>query len=158
MGQIIRRKWDLREFCVRSQLTIPDTAGTGPDLAGNNTDTRSSQSNQASRNPVFSYPLVSSTLFSSSSPSLSFSSTTLPSSQNTKLSHPSLSLAAMLMSWHRVQHTPNTAYTKYIIHQRLSVFPSFSWVRVDSWIQLQLPACLPTWSTAFRQLSMRTHR
>jgi len=42
-------------------------------------------------------------------PSLSFSSTTQPSSQNTKLSHPSLSLHDMIMSWHRVQHTPSAA-------------------------------------------------
>ena len=47
--------------------------------------------------------------------SLSFSSTTLLSSQNTKLSHPSLSLHVMFMSWHRVQHTPSTAYTEYSI-------------------------------------------
>ena len=45
-------------------------------------------------------------------PSLSFSSTTQPSSQKTKLSHPSLSLHDMIMSWHRVQHTPSTASTK----------------------------------------------
>jgi len=42
-------------------------------------------------------------------PSLSFSSITLPSSQNTKSCHPSLSLHVMILSWHRVQHTPNTA-------------------------------------------------
>jgi len=45
-------------------------------------------------------------------PSLSFSSTTQPSSQNTKLSHPSLSLHVVIMSWHRVQHTPSTASTQ----------------------------------------------
>ena len=50
-------------------------------------------------------------------PSLSFSSITLASSQNTKLSHPSLSLHLMIMSRHQVQHTPSTAYIKYIIHQ-----------------------------------------
>jgi len=50
-------------------------------------------------------------------PSLSFSTTTQPSSQNTKLSHPSLSLHDMIMSWHRVQHTPSTAYTEYSIHR-----------------------------------------
>jgi len=49
--------------------------------------------------------------------SLASSSTTLPSMQNTKLNHPSLSLHAMIMSWHRVQHTPSIAYTKYSIHQ-----------------------------------------
>jgi len=50
-------------------------------------------------------------------PSLSFLSTTLPASQNTKLSHPSLSLHTMMMGWHRVQHTPSTAYTAYSIHR-----------------------------------------
>jgi len=45
-------------------------------------------------------------------PSLTFSSTTLPSSQNTKLSHLSLSLHGMILSWHRVQHTPSTASTQ----------------------------------------------
>jgi len=58
--------------------------------------------------------------------SLFLSSTTQPSSQNTKLSHPSLSLYDMIMSWHRVQHTPSTAYTEYSIHLRLSVVLSFS--------------------------------
>jgi len=51
-----------------SQFTMPDMAGTSPDLVCNNTDTRSSQLNQASCTPAFSYPLVSSTSFSSSSP------------------------------------------------------------------------------------------
>jgi len=78
-------------------------------------------------------------------PSLSFSSATLPSLQNTKLSHPSLSLHVIIMSAyteysiHRVQHTPSTAYTEYSIHRvqhtpstaytkypRLFVFPSLS--------------------------------
>jgi len=45
-------------------------------------------------------------------PSLSFSSPTLPSSQNRKSSHPSLSLHAMIMSWHWVQHPPSTASTQ----------------------------------------------
>ena len=52
-------------------------------------------------------------------PSPSFLSTTLPSSQNTKLSHPSLSLHAMIKSSHRVQHTPSTAHTEYCIHRVL---------------------------------------
>ena len=50
-------------------------------------------------------------------PSLSFSSTTLQSSQNTKLSHPSLSHHVMIMSSHRLQHTLSTAYTEYSIHR-----------------------------------------
>jgi len=78
-------------------------------------------------------------------PSLSFSSRTLSSSQNKKSSHPSLSLHAIIMSWHeaqaytkysihRVQYTPSTAYTEYSIYPRLFVFLSFAWVRVDPWM------------------------
>ena len=42
-----------RNSCA-SQLTIPDTAGTSPDPAGNITDTGSSKPNQASRTADFS--------------------------------------------------------------------------------------------------------
>jgi len=49
--------------------------------------------------------------------SLSFSSSILPSPKNTKLSHCSLSLHAMIKTEHRVQHTPSTAYTEYSIHR-----------------------------------------
>ena len=45
-------------------------------------------------------------------PSLSFSSTTPSSLQNTMLSYPSLSRHVMIMSWHRVQHTPSTVSTE----------------------------------------------
>jgi len=148
-------KLELRRISCASQFTIPDTAGTSPYPACNYTDTRSSQPNQASHTADFSYPLVSSTLFSSSSPSLSFSFTTLPSMQHTKLSQPSLSLHAMIMSLHWVQHTPSTTYTGYSIHPRLFVFPSSSWLRFDLWMLVQLPACLPTRSIAISQLSMR---
>jgi len=51
-----------------------------------------------------------------SSPLL-FSSSTLPSSKNTKSSHRSLSLHAMIKSSHRVQHTRSQAYTDYSIHR-----------------------------------------
>jgi len=54
-------------------------------------------------------------------PFLSFSSTTLPSSQNRRLSHPSLSLHAMIMCWHRVLHTSSTTYTEYSIHRVLHI-------------------------------------
>jgi len=64
-------------------------------------------------------------------PSLSFPSITQPSSQNTKLGHPSLSLHDTIMSWHRGHHTPSTASTEHSIHRRLFVFPSISWLRVD---------------------------
>ena len=67
-------------------------------------------------------------------PSLSFSYTTLSSSQKTKLSHPSLSLHAMIMSWHWVQHTLSTTYTKHSIH-RVQDTPStaFSILMITSW-------------------------
>jgi hypothetical protein len=49
-------------------------------------------------------------------PSLCLPYSTLASSQNTKLDQPSLSLCAMIMSLHWVQHTPSPTYTKYSIH------------------------------------------
>jgi len=82
-----------RISCV-SQFTIPEMAGTTPNLACKNTDTRSSQPNQASPTPDFTYPVISSVSFPSSSPI----SLSLPSLQNTKVSHPSLSLHTMMMS------------------------------------------------------------
>jgi len=47
-------KLGLKRILCASQFTIPDTAGTSPDLAGNNTDTWPSKPNQASRTPAFS--------------------------------------------------------------------------------------------------------
>jgi len=64
-----------RSSCV-SQMTIPDRAVTTQDSVGKKTDTRSSKSNQASRTPDCSCPLVSSILF--------------PSSSHFSLSHPQL--------------------------------------------------------------------
>ena len=61
-----------------------------------------------------SYPPNCSHLYPSS---LSFTSTTLSSSQNTKLTHPSLSLHGMIISWHWIQHTPSTTPTEYSIHR-----------------------------------------
>jgi len=47
-------KLGLERILCASQLTIPDTAGTSPDPAGNITDTESSKPNQGSRTPDFS--------------------------------------------------------------------------------------------------------
>jgi len=102
--------------CV-SQLTITDTTGMSLDLKGTNTNWRLFQPNQASYMPDFSNLLISSTLFLSSSLSLPFLSPTLWLSLNKKLSNTCLSLHAMIMSWHQVQHTPSTAYTEYSIHR-----------------------------------------
>ena len=117
MGQIITRNWDLREYHVLVYLPspirqvwvqiwhvitaiwgLPNPIRQGVPLICH----------------ICSYPPHCSRLHP---PPVFFSSTTLPSSWNTKSSHPSESLHAMLMSWHQVQHTPSTAYTKYSIHQ-----------------------------------------
>jgi len=47
-------KLGLERSSCASQLTIPDTAGTSADPAGNITDTGSSKPIQASRTPDFS--------------------------------------------------------------------------------------------------------
>jgi hypothetical protein len=47
-------KLGLERISYASQLTIPDTAGTSPDPAGNITGTWSSIPNQASHTPDFS--------------------------------------------------------------------------------------------------------
>jgi hypothetical protein len=109
-------KLELKTIWCGIQCTFPNTAGTSLDLACINTNTWFSQPNQGSHTPDFSYPLVSCASFSSSSPSLYFSSTTGPSSHNTKSSHPSISRHAKILSWHQVQHTQSTAYTKYSVH------------------------------------------
>ena len=152
MVQLSTRKWEIRgggrnrheklgfkRISCESQFTIPDTAGTSRNPAGNNTDTRSSKPNQANRIPDFSGSLVSSISFSSSSPislCLVHNSTIIARTQSwvipLYLSMPSSwvntecsidrvqhtpSTAYTEYSIHRVQHTPSTAYTKYSIHQ-----------------------------------------
>ena len=105
-------KLGLKRISCASQFTIPDKTGTSPDPAGKYIDSRSSQPNQACRTPHFSYPLISSISFPSSS-SISLSRPQLDHHQkNTMLSHPTLSLDAMIKSWHRVQHTQSTASTQ----------------------------------------------
>jgi len=127
MGQSIMRNWDLREFRVpvnwRSpirQVRVPIRRVISP-IRGLPSLVRQVV---PLISPIRLYPPYCSHLHPSS---LSVSSTSQPSSQNTKLSHPSLSLHGMIMSWHRVQHTPSTAYTEYSIH----------------WVQHSKVVCLP---------------
>jgi hypothetical protein len=132
-----------RIVCV-SQLTIPYTAGMTPDTTCNYPNTRSPQPNQACRTPEFSYPLVSSTLCSYSSPITLFlvhNSNIIvepkaKSSLSISLCHDheltvstvfaqysihreqyTLNTAYSEYSIHRVQHTPSTAFTNYSIHR-----------------------------------------
>ena len=113
-------KLGLKIISCPTQSTIPDTACTTPDMGCNYTDTRSSQPNQASCTPDFSYPLVSSTSFSYSSPislflvhhSTIIAEPKVESSLSISLCHDhelTVSTAYAKYSIHRVQYTPNTA-------------------------------------------------
>jgi len=115
-------KLGLKRIPCASQLTIPDTAGTTPDPAGNNTDTRSSKPNQASHTPDFSYPLVSSIFVPIFIPHLSFSIIIAEHKVKSSLSiYPcydhelTLSTAYTEYSVHRVQHTPKIVCHPFIL-------------------------------------------
>jgi len=117
------QKLELKRIFCASQFTIPDIAGASPDPACNNTDTRSSQSNQASSTPDYSYPLVSSTSFSSFSPISLFlvHNSTIITEHKVKSSF-SISPChdhelAPSKAYTEYKHTPSTAYTEYSIHR-----------------------------------------
>jgi len=129
-----QEKLGLNRISCASQLTIPDRAGKIPDPACNYTHTRLFQPNQTCCTCDFSYPLVSSTSFSSSSPISLFlvHNSTIIAEHKVKsslssspcLDHelaPSIAYTDYII--HRVQHTPSTAYTEYSIH-RLQHTPS----------------------------------
>jgi len=110
-------KLGIKRISCASQFTIPDPAGTRPDLARTITDTWSSEPNEASCTPHVAYPLVSSISFSSSSPISLFHilNSTIIAEHKVKSSlcistchdhelTPSCSI-------HRLQQTPSTAYT-----------------------------------------------
>jgi hypothetical protein len=61
-------KLDFKRILCASQFAIRDTAGMRYNPLCDHTNMRSSQPNQASRTPHFSYPLVSATLLLSLSP------------------------------------------------------------------------------------------
>jgi len=119
-------KLRLKRISCASQCTIPDTAGTTPNMGCNYTDTRSSEPNQACRTPDFSYPLVSSTSFSFSSPislflvhnSTIIAEPKVEASLSISLCHDhelTVSTVYAKYSIHQVQHSPSTVYTKYSI-------------------------------------------
>jgi len=111
-------KLGLKRISCASQFAIPDTPGMSPDPACNYTYTRCSQPNLASRDPDISYPLGSSTSFSSSSPISLF----LVHNSNIITAH-KVKLSLSISPCHDHELTPSTAYTEY---PRLFVFPSFS--------------------------------
>ena len=72
-------------------------------------------------------------------PSLSFSSTTLPSSPE----H-TVTLSLSISPCHHRELTLSAAFTEYSIHISLSGIPSFSRSGADPWMELLLPAVLLT--------------
>jgi len=148
-------KLGLMRISCAGQFTIPHTACASFDPVCNNTDTRSSQPNQASHTPDYSYPLVSSTSFSSSSPislflvhnSTIIAEHKMKSSLSISPCHDhelAPSIAYTEYSIHQVQHTPSTAYTEYSIH-RVQHTPSTAYTEY-SIHRVQHPSkidCLP---------------
>ena len=91
-------KLGLKRIPCAGRFTILDTAGTSADRVGNYTDTRSSKPNRAWRTTDVSYPLESSVLFPPSS-CISLSCPQLyHHHKDTKMSHPSRCLHAMIKS------------------------------------------------------------
>jgi len=82
-------------------------ASTSPDPARTNTETRSSQLNQASRTPDFSYPLVSSISFSSSSPISLFLV-----HNSTIITEHKVKSSLYISPWHDNELTPSTTSTQ----------------------------------------------
>jgi len=103
---------ELRRISCASQFTVPDTAGISPDPVCNYTNKISFQPNQASRTPDFSYPLVSSKSFSSSSSISLF----LVLNSNIITEH-KVKLSLSISPCHYHELTPSTAYTEYSIHR-----------------------------------------
>jgi hypothetical protein len=120
-------KLGLPKIPCASQFTIPNTAGTSPDPAFNYNDTRSSQPNQASRTTDHSYPLVSSPSFLSSSPMSLFLV-----QNSTIITEHNVTSSLSISPCYDHEWAPSIAYTKYSIHPRLFVIPSFSGLRVDT--------------------------
>jgi len=149
-------KLGLIRISCPSQVTIPDTAGTSPDLVWNTTNTRSSQHNWPSRTPDLSYPLASSMSFPSSFPICLFPVLNSTITSNTKMSHRSLSLHAMIKSEHQVQHIQGTAYTAYSIHriQRSTKYNIHSVQHPPKIVCLPFILMIPSWplkvTSAFR--------
>jgi len=108
MWQIIMRNWDLREFRVQVKLQSPIQYVWA--LIQHVLWSICGLSNSISQDLPLISPMRSYAphLVHFHSPSLVVSSTTTPLLQNTKLSHPSVSLHVMIMNWHQVQHTPST--------------------------------------------------
>jgi hypothetical protein len=158
---------------------MTDTVETRCNPADNITNRMPSKPNQASRSPDFSYLLVASILFTSSSlitlsgPQLCHYRRTLCKVLAVCLFMPwSWVNSVYIICWeqhtasthyteynvHRVKYTLSIAYSHYSIHRMLSVFPSYLRLWVDPSILLQLLVFPLRRLTATSQRSMRDQR
>jgi len=107
-------KLRLQKMPSARNFAIPNTAGTSPDLLCNFNDTRSSEPQQATSESDVLHPLVTSTLYSSSSPISLFlvHNSTLIAEHKVKLS-------LLISLCHNHGLTPcreSTTYTEYFTH------------------------------------------
>jgi len=102
----------LERISCASQFTITYTAGMSPDWACNDTDTRSSHPKIVSCTPVFSFPLLSSTSFSSSSPI-----SLILVHNSTIITEYKVKSSLSISPWQDHELTPSTAYAEYSIHR-----------------------------------------
>ena len=121
-----------RNFCA-SQFTIPNTPGTSPDLICNNPNMRSCQPNQASHTPDFSYRLLFSTLFQSSSTISLFLM-----HNSTIIAEHKVKSSLSISPCHDHELTPSSAYTKYSIHwvqhQPSTAYPSTAYTEYSKYL------------------------
>jgi len=110
-GASHHEKLGLKRISCASQLTIPDTAGTSPDLGCIINDTRSSQPNHVSRTPDFTYRLVSSTSSSSSS-----HISLILVHNSTIIAENKVKSSLSISPCHNQVLTLSTPYTEYSIH------------------------------------------
>ena len=122
-GGYHHEKQGLKRISSATQLTIPDTAGMTTDPACNSTDPRSSQPNQACHTPDFSYLLVSSTLFTSSSPISLFLVY-----NSTIIAEHKVKSSLSITPCHDYELTPSTAYTEYNL-RRVQRTPSTAYTQ-----------------------------
>ena len=118
MGENHHEKLGLERISCAGQFAIPDMADTSPDPACNYSDSRTSQSNHADRTPDSSYPLISTTSFSSSSriSLCHVHKSTIIAEQNVKSSL-SISPCHDDELTPSTEYTERTAYTNYIISE-----------------------------------------
>jgi hypothetical protein len=146
-------------------ITISNMVGTSPNLVSNYSDMRFSQPNQASCTIDCSFPLVSSTSFSSSSPiSLFLVHTSIIITEHKVMSsvsispchNPELTLSTAYTEYniHLVQHTLSTVYPQYSIHSVQYILSTPSTQDFLSSLHSHNYQLTPEWSFSFQHASL----